>query len=288
MLLLRRPRSSQPQHAVGIDWANPLARDLKILVSNNGGSLREVVSGRLPASRGSSTRQTSKGIAEDFANTQATFAHHPNHDVLGELTIAALVYVDALSNYSAIISKNSGGTTAMPFEFRLSGGTADGSFDLLRANATYKSWNARAIATGSLINTGTYNFVSVAIDAEISSRPTYYVNGQEFLGTNSAGLTTGNGTGSGVATSNQGTLYVGKRADGVTYLDGGLLLVCVWGRKLSVAELKGFEANPWQLFAPRRIYIPTSTAAATVPTLSNLSARLITSSSAQPQIDYTF
>jgi hypothetical protein len=50
---------------------------------------------------------------------------------------------------------------------------------------------------------------------------------------------------------------------------------------------KALSENPWQLFAPRRIPIPAPAAAATAPTITALSARLITATSAQPRISYS-
>ena len=44
---------------------------------------------------------------------------------------------------------------------------------------------------------------------------------------------------------------------------GSNALVAVWSRALSNAEVVTVSRNVWQLFAPRHIYIPTATAAAT-------------------------
>ncbi len=59
---------------------------------------------------------------------------------------------------------------------------------------------------------------------------------------------------------------------------------------LPASQLVQITANPngiWQLFAPQRIPIPTAVAAATAPTITALSARLITATSAQPRISYS-
>ncbi len=61
--------------------------------------------------------------------------------------------------------------------------------------------------------------------------------------------------------------------------------------KGSVSELKQIMRahynNPHSLLAPRRIYIPTAAASAGAPTITALSARLITATSAQPRISYS-
>jgi hypothetical protein len=51
--------------------------------------------------------------------------------------------------------------------------------------------------------------------------------------------------------------------------------------------MRSLSVNPWQIFAPRRIDIPAPAAAATAPTITALSARLITATSAQPRISYS-
>jgi hypothetical protein len=65
-----------------------------------------------------------------------------------------------------------------------------------------------------------------------------------------------------------------------------LLLHAAWPVGLSSAVVKSISRNPWKLFEPRRIYIPTPAAAASAPTITALSAVNITATSAQPRITY--
>ena len=83
---------------------------------------------------------------------------------------------------------------------------------------------------------------------------------------------------------------------GATYSSGatnrannfGFSLFAVdFGRAVSNSVARSLSANPWQLFSPRRIPIPTATAAATAPTITALSAISITATSAQPRISYS-
>lgn len=61
---------------------------------------------------------------------------------------------------------------------------------------------------------------------------------------------------------------------------------------LPASQLVQITANPngiWQLFAPRRIPIPTATAAGyTHPTLSLATATEITATGFKPRVTYTF
>ena len=69
----------------------------------------------------------------------------------------------------------------------------------------------------------------------------------------------------------------------------GMLLL---SEMLPASQLVQITANPngiWQLFAPRRIYIPTAAAAGyTHPTLSLATATEITASGFKPRVTYTF
>jgi hypothetical protein len=68
---------------------------------------------------------------------------------------------------------------------------------------------------------------------------------------------------------------------------GASAVVLIFGRELSAGDMRSLSVNPWQIFAPRRIDIPAPAAAATAPTITALSARLITATSAQPRISYS-
>lgn len=48
----------------------------------------------------------------------------------------------------------------------------------------------------------------------------------------------------------------------------GIAAFAFWDRSLSALEITAWMRNPWQLFQPSRIYIPTAAAAGGVPTLS--------------------
>ena len=55
------------------------------------------------------------------------------------------------------------------------------------------------------------------------------------------------------------------------------------------ALAEALSANPWQLFAPQCIYIPTAAAAGyTHPTLSLATATEITATGFKPRVTYTF
>jgi hypothetical protein len=65
-----------------------------------------------------------------------------------------------------------------------------------------------------------------------------------------------------------------------------VVMGAVLAQAASDKQAESLLSNPWSLFASRRIPIPAPAAAATAPTITALSARLITATSAQPQITY--
>ena len=73
------------------------------------------------------------------------------------------------------------------------------------------------------------------------------------------------------------------------YMSGKIAVWGIWDRALSDGEIMSLYVNPWQLFAPRRIPIPTPAAAGyTHPTLSAATALEIGATSFKPSVTYTF
>lgn len=77
---------------------------------------------------------------------------------------------------------------------------------------------------------------------------------------------------------NSADLYVGS---GYGYsADAAHALVAYWHRDVGAAAMGALTRNPWDLFAPRRILIPTAAAPAAVPDITFVGAENITSNSA--------
>lgn len=75
-----------------------------------------------------------------------------------------------------------------------------------------------------------------------------------------------------------------ERAGGAAFWAGTVFLAGACNRCWTAAEA---ALDPWQLFQPRQIWIPSSAASA-LPTLSNPTAINITASSFQPRVSYAF
>ena len=132
--------------------------------------------------------------------------------------------------------------------------------------------------------TGTYTLTAntmyfIALTAS-STTLSGYVNA-ELDG--SVGLTNG------LAARSGGVATIGNNPPGFTtrFINGRVRDVRFYNRALTHGELREIYLAGNQLFAPRRIPIPTPAAAASAPTITALSARLITATSAQPRISYS-
>jgi hypothetical protein len=68
---------------------------------------------------------------------------------------------------------------------------------------------------------------------------------------------------------------------------GSTSIAAAWNRPLSDSEIRAVSANPWQLFAPMRRFMP-SAAVSAFPTLSGLTFIDITANSARPRVTITF
>ena len=73
----------------------------------------------------------------------------------------------------------------------------------------------------------------------------------------------------------------------MTQGQGSVYLVAAWREALPAAVMTRLTANPWQLFAPRRLLVPVA-AGGGIPTLSAATVFAITANSAQPRVTVTF
>ena len=177
-----------------------------------------------------------------------------------------------------------------------SGGPGDTVFAI--SLGTTNAANARVIVgningsyafdvAGTTINDGRVHtaIVSLAAFGASAANVCAWIDGKDFGVVGNTGAGTGNSY-----------LYQWVCANTVrrtTDLTGAaaatVYAVIPFFKHLSPAEGSAYSANPWQLFQPRRIYIPTAAAAGyTHPTLSLATATEIGTTSFKPSVTYTF
>jgi hypothetical protein len=253
MGLIYTPWTSQPQIAAGVNWGNPISHGLGGLFDTR--NAVELVYSNAAKNKTSLISATQAGLAADFSATaNQQYSHRPGYAATGAVTIFAVVVIRSLSSYTAIISKEQTTTRNMPYELRLGNTSSDGAFTYGRANnADYKRSSASTSIASASVNLQTIAARSISGNpADIPDAFVGYI--KTALSVKAGGATTVTDTGADV--------WIGRRFDGATQLNGKILYVAVWGRALGDSEIFSLTANPWQLFAtlPRRIWAPGAAA----------------------------
>ena len=279
MLILERPWTRQPTSAVGVYPNRALSDGLTFayLPSTNADELRR----QAYAAVGTPIRPAASGIAIAGDGSTANYVKH--------VTSAE----NLVGNTSAIVLLTLGTTTGTRVLFDLADSTANrlGSLSINDGAAGrisfYRSIGTRDQASGTVANVVAENetcLVGISVGPNIRSIPAMYKNGVAYSASAWYGPNNADGE---MTQTNPSTKYLGANFAAGQLLNGKIYLVAFWNRLLSAAEHAALALNPWRLFAPRRIYIPTAAAAATAPTITALSAINITATSAQPRISYS-
>lgn len=245
MIVRRVPWTEQPQEAVGVDWAHPTnsglaglwlppsridsARATPLTTVNGGPAL-----GVGPGGRGFHTSgQTLSSTSGAAFNTGLNAAN-----------LTALTYFAVFQSFDAPSTSGFGavmGDGVVQFQFHHVNVAFQNRFVVRESGPNYLAPAFTAPAAGQLcIWVGTYDGVTARA----------YTNGRQ-TGTANATL--------GISDITIGTILLNSR-DGDYAWNGQIYLAGVARRVWSAAEIAEFAANPWQLFAPRRIWVPVAAA----------------------------
>lgn len=251
-MALLRPTvwTQQPQQSVEIDWSNPVTLGLKAVFDQR--YKREHITGTVASVDTATSAVGRFGRLKNYSGSANTrYPHHPNFAIIGDITIVALCEIRSLTNYTAIVAKQGTVSSAAPYELRLGGSSANrGEVDFIRAGASGFQEMRCAV---DVVPTGFSGVLAF-------TRPTGTITdttGNVFVNGNKSALSAAFGSGNGAATDN-GTsdVWIGRRYDGVTQLDGKIYYVLLFNRVLNDFEIRSISQNPWQIFKPmpRRIF----------------------------------
>ena len=271
MILIRRPWTRQPPATRKPAIGSPLCAGLSALFDC--GLATELISGQRASNRTSSLVARPLGQPDDYSGgSNQQYPHIDAYAITGPLTIVCALELDALSQYSAIISKQATTTTYAPYEWRLSDSATDGKMAFLRSKTVgYRPWKASSAIVSA--SASTVQVLAMRSNGSVVETPVdAFVNGVK-----TALTTTYTDTGA-IADNGSSTVWIGRRYDGATYLDGRIYYVALWARGLSDAEIGVLSQNPWSVYAPRRIDVPVSGISSGLPTLTALTASNITTS----------
>jgi len=282
------PWDSQPQEVAGLDRSNPLAAPITHFLPLNGDP-RELVSGaRLTYSSGGTIVASQRGLALQGTGSTARASIPLNLSAYNFLTISFWMYWDAYANddklameFSSNSNLNSGtfvidpnnSSPAGTFSVAVNDGdgiTSRGRYFSRPTAADWHHYVFRLRMDG--VSTAAGNFVdAVWIDSIAQT-----LTNQNAYSENLSGS---------FANS---TLYLLSRAGASLYGTGKLQNLAIRGGYLMpAAEVRAEYENPWQLFEPRRIYIPGA-APAGAPSLSAATFASRGSTSVRPRVNVTF
>lgn len=230
----------KPVGEVKIDWNHKLAKDLALCYFSTSEGFIDLVSGTKAAPDGSNKGLNLEGLFRDYDTTNAS-NFKPN-DFGAGFSIFAKLNIKSLTSYSFIAGCQDT-TTTNGWELRLGTTTTDSNLHLHQANVNYKAWKGDV----NLPLSGLSHTIAITSSGVVDTIPTGMVD-RTIINFIDGG---GNG-GTGLINYGSNETYLGSRYDGVTALDGGIYLYCMWGngRRLSYTEMRSMRLHPYQFLVP--------------------------------------
>ena len=234
--------------------SHPLAAELRACFVFGGGAGLglDLVTGAAVAAGNSPTPMASQeGPALDISGTSyVSAAKDPGWNITGELTLAwrGLIRTpNALGQLVGNIPSGGNGATDTPFSFEY-GNSSDGSLKLVRGVAVGGD-NFRVYATAAgVIAANTWTTLAVSQVSGYQNAPSFYVDGAARAVAFSFGL------GSGATGTNNDPLWIGRRQDGYTQMDGLASVLPIAARVWSADEHAAFDADPYALIEDAPLY----------------------------------
>lgn len=257
------PRKLQPENGVGVNskWVD---EGLTALFDCRQGM--ELISGDRATNNTSTYGTGSGGVAADFSSTaNQQYAHRAAYAITGAITIVVYCDIDALTGYGPFIAKQATTTTLCPYEFRMGLASTDSKFNFVRGN---NSDIETRVGAANLI-TAPQKDLLISLrspDGLVNTNPVVGVNDVfTTLSVDGVGTATGNCTDNGTS-----AVWIGRRYDGGTQLDGRIYYIALFNRSLTDAKLKELLENKWDLYEPevKNVWVPVSGGGGGSPTAS--------------------
>ena len=261
MLILERPWTRQPQGAARAK-STDIGAGLMYLFSPGWGAV-DAASGLVLTPYGSVSRDVNRfGYGANVTAANSAYERVANDFAASEVTIAAWTVVRGTGTDAGAIAvlSSSGDSGAAPYTAAaLKINTAATGMLLGHSiGGTY----AFTVTSGGVASTvGQVEFL-IGRAKSGAQNLLYYINGALF--------SSASGTVSGALSYSAGRrIVVGEDYRLASRnCNRHIYCVAVWGRYLPDSDIQKLVRDPWQLFAPQQIIIPTPAAAAAVPTLS--------------------
>lgn len=262
-MIFSRRSVGQPQVAARINWGHSITRGLTFcMVGSN--PLLDVVSGavaeELRAMAGASGSEM--GVGPFFtANTlggvvfpqRQPITNRANCTMLGITNAPAS---SAVGNYGPLfIQQSEGNIACLMLGVNFTTAPSAGSVGYFKLNTTA---NSRGGGIASVVD-GEWHCHAISSASTTTAR--YSRDGEPATG---FALSDSGGT---FFLGDERPMVGGRRANGTYSLAHPIPLSMAWDRALTDEELREVTGNPWQLFAPRRIWVPQAPPPS-LPTLS--------------------
>jgi hypothetical protein len=267
-----RPWTEQPQGVVYIDSGNALCNGMALAYLP---SANADVSNGLPYTRtGSPLGPGKDGVAVVGDGATAGYVSRSSSSIKlnGDTSIVALIKLNSTTGTS-VITDVAGSSSERVGSLSINDGTA-GRISFYRFGPAVV--DQASGTAGSVVAAGETCVVGLSVGPNIHSIPAIYKNGVAYSASAWYGP---NGSNRAIEQTMPSVLYVGANYAAGQLFNGNIYFVGYWNRLLSAAEHAAIALNPWGLFAPRRIYIPTA-AASSLPTLTSLGISSITTTGA--------
>lgn len=248
-------RTSQPRVPVGVNWANPITKDLKILVNAPIG-INEVNSRRC-STYGVSTNFITRGArGSNFLSPRDSWARIYSRDITAEISTDEYT----LTNLS--------GDKGTLLVFGCMHNYVAGQIDLVRVQDNADNV---FISLGEASN----NAINIRGGADINlgggTSPRVYIGVAD--GTTLFGYRSGSLIGSATITARNFANVSSLRHSPWGYVNGSIIISAFWNRALTAAEVKSLSDNPWQLFETLPEPYLASTTPITVSAIQAIIAR---------------
>ena len=277
MLILKRPWTRQPQVAVGVDWSNPITQGLVFAFDGQESDAvhRRVVDITNTAGRGVGA----KGKHRTFdGSNQLSF--NPRNPPTGYATMVCLAYCTNNTATNTLVAMPKIGVTNEYTMLDISGTETNDPVRVLTQKAGTFGIAYLTQPSGEYLN----RWVLFGGASVSGSDNRIYIDGVRKTPTSTFGS-----SGLDVGQVDRFDVGVINLLTPTNPLYGNVALAAIWDRLLTDAEHAALFVNPWQLFAPQQIIIPTPAAAGyTHPTLSLATAIDVTATSFRPRVTYTF
>lgn len=251
---IRRPWTQQPQGADGIDWANPLTRGLRF--AYNPAHALELTRQILPSVDAATTGIGPLGRSHTGKKLQwQTGPILPT----AQSTVLAVLALPSLAAWTQVFLFSTGEAWNQYAMFALfhNGSSYSGGF------ASGSSGTLERVLGITVAELQTPRVLSIRTQGSGTGEQQAHLDGRLTMTT-----TVGNASAVTPAGSVSGVGYIASSDADAGALYGDMYLVLLWDRALSDDELLSVHRNPWRVLAPRRLWLPTSAAGGSLPTLS--------------------